>query len=686
MSTRAVPDWQGEALLRQQTVLARFGEFALEADDLDEILTTACRLVGEALGTEMAKVVELQPDGKTLLVRAGIGWRPGIVGQLRLPLDDESSETYSMKSPEAIVSSDIARETRFRFPDFLIEHGVKAMANVSILGASGQPPFGLLQVDSRRPRDFSESDLNFLRSYANLLASAVARLRVFGEVSRREAELRASRDRQAAALETGVIGFFTWDACDRTVSADKHFARFFGLDPAALAAGLPQARIAERIHPGDRAAVTEVCTVALRSLGDFAKEFRLVHPDGSLRWVMVRSHCYEAAARRPLRYTGTAVDVTAAKEAEAALRRANEVLEARVAERTRALTEANARLRTEAAERERVQRALQQAHQMETVVAHLPIGAGLVAPSGRIIVGNPEFRRLLPRAVIPSVDRTARGNWLGWGPDGRPVAAEDFPAARALRGEVALNVDFLHREPGGQGCWRRISGIPIPGDDGSVIAALVVIVDVHQEKLASERQMLLTREVDHRAKNMLAVVQAALRLTQAPDTESFIRAIEGRIAALARAQTLLAADSWSGADLHRLLHGELSAFLGGSGGPCAVIEGPRLVLPPGAAQPFAMAIHELATNAIKYGALSRPTGRLAITWSMAEEERLRLRWEESGGPATGGAPRRTGFGSRVLAGTLRDQLGGQVGMAWRDEGLACDIELPLARLRQEPVL
>ncbi len=696
MSTRKAPalegevrgDAAGEALLRQQTVLARFGEFALKAEDLDTILTEACRLVGEALGTDLAKVIELQPDGKTLLVRAGIGWRPGIVGEMRLRLDDETSEAYSLHAPDAITSPDLTRETRFRLPGFLQEHGVKALVNVTILGTAGSPPFGLLQVDSRRPRDFSESDINFLRSYANLLAAAVARLRMLAGLRRREAELRASHDRQEAALETGVIGFFSWDRPGRSIRADKYFARFFGLDPAALAAGLPQQRVVGQIHPDDRAMMEAVCTAALRSLGDFAKECRLVHPDGSLRWVMIRGHCYEAAGRRPLRYSGTAVDITAAKEAEAALRRANEALEARVAERTRALTEANAALRAEAAERERVQLALQQAHQMETVVSHLPIGAGLIAPSGRIVVGNAEFRRLLARMDIPSVDHEARSEWMGWHPDGRRMAAHEFPGARALRGEVALNVDFLHRPAGREGHWRRVSGIPIFGDQGGVIAALVVIVDVHQEKLASERQALLTREVDHRAKNMLAVVQAALRLTQAPDTESFIRAIEGRIAALARAQTLLAADRWSGADLHGILRGELAAFLGGGmEGPQASLEGPRLVLPPGAAQPFSMAIHELATNAIKYGALSAPGGRLAIAWSVAGgEEQLRLRWAENGGPATGGPPHRTGFGSRVLAGTLRDQLGGRVAMEWREAGLICAIDLPLARLREGSAL
>ena len=139
MSTRKAPEHPGEALLRQQTVLACFGEIALRADDLDEVLTEACRLVGEALGTELAKVVQLEPGGRSLLVRAGIGWRPGIVGQHRLSLADAEAEAYAVNPAEVVVSPDLSRETRFRYPGFLQEHGVSALANVAIPGATVIP-------------------------------------------------------------------------------------------------------------------------------------------------------------------------------------------------------------------------------------------------------------------------------------------------------------------------------------------------------------------------------------------------------------------------------------------------------------------------------------------------------------------------------------------------------------------
>lgn len=546
MTSKQKPEQdERQELLRQQIVLSKFGELALKSEDLDEILTEACRLIGEALGTDLAKVMELGKDGVTLRVRAGVGWQPGVVGIVEVRADRGSSEGYALRTGEPMVSSDINREERFRYPQFLMDRGVKAVVNVIIIGGRDRPPFGILQVDSRTPREFTEQDITFLRGYANLLAAAVDRLRVLGEV-------RTSRD----------------------------------------------------------------------------------------------------------------------------------ALEATVAERTHELVAANAKLRAEAAERERVAKALAQASQMETVVEHLPIGAGLVSASGQILVANPWFRRLLPGQLIPSLDPRAAKSWSAVHPDGRPVEPCDFPGARALRGEVALNLDILRKDATIGDRWLRVSGIPIFDQEGHVAAALLVVVDVDEEKRAADRQKLLTLEVDHRAKNMLAVVQAALHLTRASDVAGFVRAIEGRVAALARAQTLLAADRWSGADLGALLRGELAAFLNSRGtGPRVELLGPPTALPPGAAQPLSMAIHELATNAVKYGALSVPEGHLFIRWQVNQTPKavLHLRWEEAGGPALEGAPSRRGFGSRVLQGTLRDQLGGSVTTIWAPSGLVCEMTLPLDR-------
>src|ERR1700692_1515245 len=157
-------------LLRKQTILARFGELALRSDALDDILTEACRLVGEGLNTDLAKIVELQEDGQTLLVRAGVGWKAGVVGEVTIRVEDDTSEGLALKTGEPMISPDIGKETRFKYPPFLTENGVRAVANVVIIGGKDRPPFGILQIDSREPREFTDEDTFFLRSYANLVA------------------------------------------------------------------------------------------------------------------------------------------------------------------------------------------------------------------------------------------------------------------------------------------------------------------------------------------------------------------------------------------------------------------------------------------------------------------------------------------------------------------------------------
>ncbi|MDO9498992.1 sensor histidine kinase [Falsiroseomonas sp.] len=170
--------------LAQQAALARFGEYALRSDDLDLILQEACRLVAEALGTELAKVVALGPDGTTLTVRAGIGWAPGVVGELTTDISC-GPEGLALRSGEAVVSPDLAQETRFEVPEFMRAHGCLASICVVIVGVDGAAPYGVLQVDSQRPKAFGEQDVAFLRTYANLLASAVGRMRANARLRRK---------------------------------------------------------------------------------------------------------------------------------------------------------------------------------------------------------------------------------------------------------------------------------------------------------------------------------------------------------------------------------------------------------------------------------------------------------------------------------------------------------------------
>lgn len=190
------------ALLRQQEVLAKFGELALRSESLDDILTEACRLVGEALGTDLAKVMQLKEDGVTLLVRAGVGWKADVVGTVTVQAVKGSSEGFALKTGDPVISDDIDQETRFEYADFIKDNGVRAIVSVIILGADDKPPFGILQVDSRSPRHFGERDTRFLRGYANLIAAAVDRLLVAEQMRAAQSALQESETALRRANET----------------------------------------------------------------------------------------------------------------------------------------------------------------------------------------------------------------------------------------------------------------------------------------------------------------------------------------------------------------------------------------------------------------------------------------------------------------------------------------------------
>ncbi|WP_114948580.1 sensor histidine kinase [Microvirga calopogonii] len=168
-------DKQVEILLKRQKVLADFGDFALQSEDLDDVLTEACRLVSEAMETGRAKVLEIAKDGESLLVRAGVGWPPDIVGQVRLPMNERSSETYSIRKRKPVITQDISQDGRFDVPEFMKKTGVVALANVPILLPGGHA-YGLLQVDDTKPREFDQNDTEFLRTYATILGPVIDRL------------------------------------------------------------------------------------------------------------------------------------------------------------------------------------------------------------------------------------------------------------------------------------------------------------------------------------------------------------------------------------------------------------------------------------------------------------------------------------------------------------------------------
>jgi len=304
-----------QELLRQQIIMTRFGELALRSDDLDKILTEACHLVGEAMGTDLAKVVALQDDQKTLVVRAGVGWKSGVVGHATINVADDTSEAHALKTHEPMVSPDIAVETRFKYPPFLTDNGVKAMVNVVIIGGKDKPPFGILQVDSRKPRQFTDQDIHFLRSYANLLAAAVDRLRVIGEVRQAQVLLYESETRLARAISAAGMSTWEWDTVNDTLRFSRGFEALYGREIGTLSS---VAAVQRAVHPEDRPPMAVALNRVLQgeNEGNYTAEFRVVLPGGSVRWLRSTGHAEFDVMGAPVRLAGVTQDITISRRAE----------------------------------------------------------------------------------------------------------------------------------------------------------------------------------------------------------------------------------------------------------------------------------------------------------------------------------------------------------------------------------
>ena len=177
------PWHEADKLRKQVSTLAEFGKGALGVDDIGALLQEATRLVSDAIDVDLVKVLELLPDGETMLVRAGVNWDPGVVGHATIPANEGSAAGYALKTGEPVITENVATEDRFQIPMLLTQHGVKSTVNVLVRGED--KPFGILRSNSRQLRSFAQDDVDFLQNYANLLSSAIKRVNTQAELAER---------------------------------------------------------------------------------------------------------------------------------------------------------------------------------------------------------------------------------------------------------------------------------------------------------------------------------------------------------------------------------------------------------------------------------------------------------------------------------------------------------------------
>ena len=230
----------------------------------------------------------------------------------------------------------------------------------------------------------------------------------------------------------------------------------------------------------------------------------------------------------------------------------------------------------------------------------------------------------------------------------------------------------LWAEPIGQ--WFDIGVTKI--DDSHVV---ILFREVTERKRHERERELLVRELNHRVKNMLAVVSSIANQTMrtSPDMTSFVDAFGGRIRSLSRAHQILTQSNWEGADLRDLVEQMVDHFVAGDKARVE-LTGECVILDPNAALSLSLALHELATNALKHGAWSGSEGKVSIGWRDSEDGRLVLDWQETGGPEVT-APKRSGFGSKLLERGVARELGGHVSVKFHKQGVHCRIELERER-------
>ena len=394
----------------------------------------------------------------------------------------------------------------------------------------------------------------------------------------------------------------------------------------------------DAIHPDDRDWSDEVFRNANLKREAFQLEYRLRRADGTYRWAI------DAAAPRFgsdgtfLGYVGSVLDITERKQIE-------DRLSASVAE-------------------------------FRTVTNVTPALVWVCSGTGRSIFLNQRWHEFTGQTV-----EEAEGQ--GWARAMHPEDAERIlPYWQHCRetGET-YEGEVRYRRRDGEYRWHAFRALPHADQNGVIEKWFGVSVDIHERKEWDDHRELLINELNHRVKNTLTIVQAmaaqSLRHVSDEDRPK-AQAFEDRLFALARAHDVLTRENWEGAELREIIDEVVEPYLRQKTKHFE-IEGPRLRLIPRTALAIAMAVHELATNAAKYGALSVPSGCVVITWAITPGDvpRLMLRWQERGGPPVA-VPTRRGFGTRLIERSLAQDIGGEVRLTYAPAGAVCVMDIPLS--------
>jgi PAS domain S-box-containing protein len=409
----------------------------------------------------------------------------------------------------------------------------------------------------------------------------------------------------------------------------------------AMGAGL----LEKLLHPEDAVRANERFARLLGGAADPLPEieYRMRRKDGSWVWLLSRDRVFQRDVDgKPVQILGVATDITARKRFEEQLLASEE--------------------------------------RFRGIFENAPTGISISDIEGNFVQCNPAYEKILGYSLREL--RNASFTMLVH-PDDRAQNLAEM--SRLVRGEIPYFEIFnrsVHKS--GRTVWVHKFVLLLKDRQGKPVNIVALLTDMTERKRYEEQIRLLMREVNHRSKNLLAVVQSVARQTAAyGDPQSFARRFSERLQGLSASHDLLVHNSWQGVGLEELVRSQLSHFKDLVGGRIS-LAGPDLRVNASAAQSLGMALHELSVNAGKYGALSNDSGKVRITWEIAEQpegQRFTISWRESGGPRPE-EPERTGLGRLILTRLAEQSLGAKVTLSFPEEGARWSLSAPLVSVAE----
>jgi len=448
-------------------------------------------------------------------------------------------------------------------------------------------------------------------------------------VEARRALAKAQERLSYALSASGMIGTFDWHIQSDEFFSDAQFAAMFSVDPHRDTTSVSVMEYLARIHPDDRERIAAAVDHAIETGEKYAQECRYLQPDGTVRWIEVRGGIVYDASGKAERFAGAAVDITDRKEREEAL------------------------------------------HRLAAIVASSEDAIMSTDLDVRITSWNRGAERLYGYSAEEAIGRPATFLLPEDRADEEPMIIE-----RIRRGERIETYETKRRRRDGTLVDVSLTVSPVHDFSGRIVGASKIARDITERKKAERLERYLIGELKHRVKNTLATVRAIARQTFGKESSREVReAFDARLLSLSRAHDLLTARNWNGAELSAVIAEVLAPYEKER----FEIAGPAVLLPAKSVLTFSLALHELATNAAKYGALSHSSGKVSITWTLGAGAvpQLDLRWEERGGPLVS-EPVQKGFGSKLIEEILSAELDGEAGIFFEPSGVVCKVRAPMS--------